>query len=194
MHEKKKKARVLETCEAPVSRRSAATLFLRRDSARFLSPRQRHCGRCQPIHWLHKWSENLVAQRGEIACVVEKEKQERLVISGGEDEWMSSSEPRRLSRLSSLLHCCLSGCAVPPFVLPLEEGPVVGPAGKKKKVPDKGPGSTSESTRTFNLLSNGMNTQQVATRLKPNVCVLDTISCLILNQSVLPSLWLDGCH
>lgn len=103
-----------------------------------------------------------MAQRGEIACVVEKEKQERLVISGGEDEWMSSSEPRRLSRLSSLLHCCLSACVVPQFGLLLEEGPVVGPAVNKKKSQIKA-GSTSESTRTFNLLSNGMNTQQVAT-------------------------------
>lgn len=69
-------------------------------------------------------------QRGEIACVVEKEKQERRVLSGREDKWMSSSEPRRLSRLSSLLHCCLSTCVVPQFVFLLEDGPVVGPAVK----------------------------------------------------------------
>lgn len=92
---------------------------------------------------------------------------------------MSSSEPRRLSRLSSLLHCCLSTCVVPQFVLLLEDGSVVGPAVKKKNSLIKA-GSASESTTTFNLLSNEMKTQGVSTELKPNVFVFNTISCLII--------------
>lgn len=91
---------------------------------------------------------------------------------------MSSSEPRRLSRLSSLLHCCLSTCVVPQFVLLLEDGSVVGPAVKINSLIKAG--STSESTTTFNLLSNEMKTQRVSTELKPNVFVFSTISCLII--------------